>query len=94
MTKRSTKPGLKQVAALAGVGYATASRALSGRGYVAAATKEKVHAAAKELGYTPNLLAKALREDRTNLVGVILPNLVNEFYSDATEVIQDGLGGI
>ncbi|WP_051866643.1 LacI family DNA-binding transcriptional regulator [Corynebacterium atypicum] len=91
MTKRSTKPGLKQVAALAGVGYATASRALSGRGYVAAATKEKVHAAAKELGYTPNLLAKALREDRTNLVGVILPNLVNEFYSDATEVIQDGL---
>lgn len=82
------KPGLKAVAELAGVGYATASRALSGRGYVAAATRKKVRAAAKTLGYKPNLLAKALREDRTNLVGVILPNLINEFYSEATEAIQ------
>lgn len=82
------KPSLKAVAQLAGVGYATASRALSGRGYVAAETRSKVRAAAKQLGYTPNLLAKALREDRTNLVGVILPNLINEFYSEATEAIQ------
>lgn len=91
MARKMSQPGLKDVAARAGVGYATASRALSGRGYVAEKTRQKVEQAAEELGYMPNLIAKALREDRTNLVGVILPNLINEFYSDATQVIQEGL---
>ena len=87
----SSKPSLKAVAELAGVGYGTASRALTGNGYVSPQTREKVLAAAHELDYRPNVLAKALREDRTNLVGVILPDLLNEFYSDATQVIHEEL---
>ncbi|APT89518.1 hypothetical protein CFRA_10050 [Corynebacterium frankenforstense DSM 45800] len=87
----SSKPSLKAVAELAGVGYGTASRALTGNGYVSPQTREKVLAAAHELDYRPNILAKALREDRTNLVGVILPDLLNEFYSDATQVIHEEL---
>lgn len=84
----STKPSLKAVAEAAGVGYGTASRALSGKGYVSAATRRKVEEAAQQLNYRPSVLAKALREDRTNLVGVIVPTLLNEFYSDAMQVIQ------
>lgn len=88
-----TTPSLRDVAEAAGVGYGTASRALTGKGYVSPETKQKVLDAAHELNYRPNYLAKALREDRTNLVGVILPDLINEFYSDATQVIQDRLAG-
>ncbi|PFG28044.1 transcription regulation repressor, LACI family [Corynebacterium renale] len=86
-----TTPSLRDVAEAAGVGYGTASRALTGKGYVSPETKQKVLDAAHKLNYRPNYLAKALREDRTNLVGVILPDLINEFYSDATQVIQDRL---
>lgn len=87
----ATKPSLKAVAELAGVGYATASRALSGKGYVAPETKEKVVEAAQTLNYVPNQLAKALREHRSALVGVIVPDLVYEYYSESTQVINQDL---
>ncbi|AIK85476.1 LacI family transcriptional regulator [Corynebacterium glutamicum] len=87
----SAKSSLKEVAELAGVGYATASRALSGKGYVSPQTREKVQAAAEELNYVPNQLAKALREHRSALVGVIVPDLSNEYYSESLQTIQQDL---
>lgn len=84
----TNRPSLRDVAEAAGVGYGTASRALSGRGSVSKATREKVTTAARQLGYRPDPYGQALRSKRTNLVGVILPDLINEFYSEATEVIH------
>ncbi|SFV17376.1 LacI family DNA-binding transcriptional regulator [Pseudoduganella namucuonensis] len=66
---------LNDVAGKAGVSVMTASRALSGEGYVAQKTREKVVAAAEELGYTPNLSAKMMKGSRTNVVGVLLNDL-------------------
>lgn len=79
---------LADVAKLAGVGVGTASRALSGRGYVDDATKSKVQDAAAKLKYRRNAAARALRERRSRVVGLLIPDLSNEFYTSAAEVLQ------
>jgi LacI family transcriptional regulator len=79
---------LADVARLAGVGVGTASRALSGKGSVESSTRLRVEEAAKELGYRGNAAARALRERRSRLVGLLLPDLNNEFYTAAAEVLQ------
>ena len=79
---------LRDVAERAGVGVGTASRAMSGRGYVDAETRQRIMTAAEELGYRPNTVARALRESKTRVVGLLLPDLANEFYTEAAAMLQ------
>lgn len=79
---------LAEVAKAAGVGAGTASRALSGRGSVEVSTRRRVEEASKVLGYRGNAATRALRERRSRLVGLLLPDLNNEFYTAAAEVLQ------
>lgn len=83
---------LVQVAAKAGVSVMTASRAMSGEGYVSDDTKTKVQAAARELGYAPNALARVMKGGRTNVIGVVVNDLssvvVNAFVSALTEEVR------
>lgn len=66
---------VRDLAEHAGVSVMTVSRALSGNGYVAKATKDKVLAAADVLGYLPNLSAKVLKRTRTNVLGMLVTEL-------------------
>ncbi|HJQ44205.1 MAG TPA: LacI family DNA-binding transcriptional regulator [Jatrophihabitantaceae bacterium] len=76
------RPTLRQVAALSGVSLKTASRALNGEQYVSAATADKVHAAAAQLGFRRNAIARDLRAGaRSSLVGLIISDLSNPFFS-------------
>jgi LacI family transcriptional regulator len=84
-------PTLADVARLAGVGVGTASRAISGKGYVDGETRDRVLAAATELGYRRNAAARALRERRSRAIGLLIPDLTNEFYTAAAEVLQGEL---
>ncbi|WP_167761416.1 LacI family DNA-binding transcriptional regulator [Duganella callida] len=68
---------LAQVAKHAGVALMTASRSLSGEGYVAEETKARVLAAAAELGYAPNMQARAMKSGRTNVIGVVVNDLAS-----------------
>ncbi|HEX8603919.1 MAG TPA: LacI family DNA-binding transcriptional regulator [Pseudoduganella sp.] len=83
---------LVQVAARAGVAVMTASRAISGDGYVSEETRNKVLAAAAELGYAPNTLARVMKGGRTNVLGVVVNDLssvvVNTFVSALTEEVR------
>jgi LacI family transcriptional regulator len=83
---------LVQVAAKAGVAVMTASRAISGDGYVSEETRNKVLAAADELGYAPNALARVMKGGRTNVLGVVVNDLssvvVNSFVSALTEEVR------
>ena len=67
--------GISEVARLAGVSTATVSRALSGRGAVSAATKQRVEIAAAELDYVVSSNASSLASGRTRNIGVLLPVL-------------------
>ena len=82
---------LTDVARAAGVGYGTASRALSGNGPVGGDARTRVLEAARQLGYTADATARALREGRTRTVGLIVPDMTNEFYTASAEVLQDVL---
>ncbi|WP_081655748.1 LacI family DNA-binding transcriptional regulator [Amycolatopsis vancoresmycina] len=63
---------MEDVAAFAGVSRSTASRALNDDAYVSAAAREKVLAAARDLGYSPNQAARSLVTRRTGAVAVVL----------------------
>ncbi|MFP5391572.1 MAG: LacI family DNA-binding transcriptional regulator [Gammaproteobacteria bacterium] len=65
---------LSEVAALAGVSPITASRAIRGVGYVSEAARERIMAAAAQLNYTPDMLARRMRGDKSKLIGVFVNN--------------------
>lgn len=76
------RPTLLQVAELAGVSLKTASRALNGEPYVSAGTSAKVHAAADQLGFRLNAIARELRAGaRSSSVGLIISDVANPFYA-------------
>lgn len=84
-------PGITDVARRAGVSPATASRALTGRGYVAASTRLRVEAAARELGYVASSSATGLVTGRTQTIGVVMPAFGRWFFAEVLEGIQDAL---
>ncbi len=78
---RRAAPTIPDVAARAGVSRATAARALGGRGSVSASAHEKVRAAARELGYQANGVARSMITGRTMTLGVVVGDIENEFFS-------------
>jgi LacI family transcriptional regulator len=84
---------MSDVAALAGVHKATASRALNPRasGLVNAATAERVRRAAEQLGFTPNTAARSLRTNRSFTAGVLLPDLTNPLFPPIARGIEEVL---
>ena len=84
---------LREVSEASGVSEMTVSRVLRNRGDVSDATRKKVLAAAKELGYVPNKIAGALASQRVNLVGVIIPSLSNMVFPEVMTGISEELEG-
>lgn len=81
---------LADVANKAGVSKATASRVLNGKATVpvAPATAARIHAAAAEVGYSPNPVASALVTGRSNVVALLLPYLDRPYYSSAIGCLE------
>lgn len=73
---------IREVAKAAGVSVATASRALNGLTNVTRETREKIEAAASRLDYVPHSGARNLTRRTTDTIGVILPDLFGEFFSE------------
>lgn len=84
---------LRDVARLAGVHPGTVSRALNPqtRGLVNERTARRVLEAAEELGYRPNPIARGLRTNRSNTIGVLVPDLMNPLFAAVVRGIEDGL---
>lgn len=84
---------LKDVAQQAGVHPATASRALNleTRLLVSEQTASRVLAAAAELGYQPNTVARSLRTRRSNTIGVLIPDLTNPLFPPIVRGLADRL---
>jgi len=84
---------LRDVSEASGVSEMTVSRVLRGKGDVSPATRDRVLAAAKALGYVPNKIAGALASQRVNLVAVIIPSMSNmvfpEVMTGISKVLED-----
>src|SRR5690606_7848599 len=85
---RTRKVTSHDVARRAGVSRAAVSRAFTPDASVAPETREKVHKAAKELGYRVNYLARSLINQRSDLVGVVAAGLDNPFRSLQIEQVS------
>ena len=83
---------LKDVARLACVDVSTVSRALNNTSYVHPDTKARIYAAAKELGYHPNVMAQALRQGRRHAIGVVVPRLHLTIFSEILQGIEREAG--
>ena len=79
---------IRQVAKEAGVSVATASRALNGLSNVTKPTRAKIEAVAEKLNYIPHSGARNLTKRRTDTIGVILPDLFGEFFSEVIRGID------
>ncbi|WP_162789257.1 MULTISPECIES: LacI family DNA-binding transcriptional regulator [Sphingomonas] len=73
---------IRDVAQLAEVSVASVSRVLNGSGKVSPAVRERVEAAIAALGYVPHAAARSLSIARTHSIGVVLPDLHGEFFSE------------
>lgn len=82
---------IRDVARLAGVGIATASRALNNKEEVSPKTRKRVLDAAKKLGYIPNSLARGLISGRTKKIGIIITTILNPFYATVVSGIENVL---
>ncbi len=72
---------MRQVAERAGVTVATVSHVINGTAPISPETTKRVRDAIREYHYVPNMTAKSLRSKKSKLVGFLIPNLNNSFYS-------------
>ena len=82
-------PTIKDIAAKAGISYATVSRALNGKYGVSQATRDKVLALAEQMGYRPNAIAQGLVNRSTMTIGLIIPDITSPFYPRLALGIED-----
>lgn len=78
----------KDVAEECGLSISTVSRALAEPERVAAATRDRVIAAANRLGYRPNRAASGLRAGRTGVLGLVVPDLENPYFASVVKGVQ------
>ena len=82
---------IKDVAKEAGVSIATVSRVLNNKDRVKKTTKKRVEAAIEKLNFKPNQVARTMIMKETKSIGLLVPHLSNEYWSQLAEVIQEEL---
>lgn len=82
---------LTDVARVAGVSKNTVSRYLNSRGYMSDKTKALIQDAIDLLHYQPNQIARSLSLQRTNLIGLVIPDVVQPFFATMASCIEDEL---
>ncbi|MBX3253642.1 MAG: LacI family DNA-binding transcriptional regulator [Chitinophagaceae bacterium] len=80
---------IKDIARKLGISASTVSRALRGSTEINDTTRKMVQELAKELNYTPNPIALSLKEKKTKVIGVIVPEIANYFCSAVIAGIED-----
>lgn len=82
-------PSIKDVADAAGVSTATVSRVLSDKPHVRPEIRERVLATVEELNYRPNRVARSLRVQKSNIIGLIVSDIQNPFFTSVVRAVED-----
>jgi DNA-binding LacI/PurR family transcriptional regulator len=81
--------GIKDVARRAGVSSATVSRVLTDKPHVREEVRQRVLAAIKEMGYQPSRVARSLRIQRSHIIGLIISDIQNPFFTNLVRAVED-----
>src|SRR5690625_2350828 len=84
-------PTIKDIAREAGVSIASVSRVLNREGYASNAMRKKVLRTAEELNYFANDIAKSLKTNKTNTIGVLIPDIANPFFMNISKGLEDAI---
>ncbi len=82
---------MNDISRMAGVSVATVSRIANQNGRYSQETERKVREIIEKYHYTPNMAAKGLRTRRANFIGVIVPDITNDFFAQIVQQVQEGL---
>jgi DNA-binding LacI/PurR family transcriptional regulator len=80
---------IEDVARQAGVSTATVSRVLSGKPYVSDELRERVMSAVQDLNYRPSRVARSLRVQRSSIIGLIVSDIQNPFFTSVVRAVED-----
>lgn len=86
----SRPPTIEDVARRANVSRQTISRVINGKSEISPATRERVEAVIKELGYRPSAVARSLALRRSLDIGLIVPDITQPFYPEIARGVEDG----
>ena len=89
-----SKLSVKDIARLAGVSVATVSRVMNQNGRFSSETEARILKIIEENNYQPNLLARGLRTNKVKVIGVIVPDITNDFFAQITLTLQNALFGM
>lgn len=84
-----SKVTMGDVARMANVSKSTVSHVLNDTKHVSAKTRNKILKVIEETGYTPNLVAKALKKSETRTIGLVISDIQNQFFIDVIKAISD-----
>ncbi|MET2829208.1 LacI family DNA-binding transcriptional regulator [Mesorhizobium shangrilense] len=79
------------VARLANASQAAVSRVIANNGYVASDVRQRIEDAAEQLGYRPNPLARGLTKGQSNIIAVVMADIINPFYPIALDALTDAI---
>lgn len=89
---RKSRPTLKDIAAELDLTHPTVSRALADHQSISKETKARVREVADRLGYVVNSSARILKRGHSDVIGLLLPDITNEFYAAAAKRLADDCG--
>ncbi len=79
---------IKDVAKAAGLSVSTVSRVLNNRGYISEETRKNVYDAMAQLNYKPNEIARSLFRKKSNIIGLIIPNVSHPYFSELASYVE------
>ncbi len=90
-TQRAAPVTIRDIAAELGIAHSTVSRALGEHPHINAETRALVRATAQRMRYLPNASARIMRNARSTLIGLMIPDIQNDFYATAAKIIANTL---
>ncbi|MCB0214251.1 MAG: LacI family DNA-binding transcriptional regulator [Anaerolineae bacterium] len=94
MARKKSTVTIQDVAAAAGVSVSTVSRVLNDKDDVAEETYENIQRIIRELGYTSSLAAKSMRSRKTNVIGLVVPDLTQSFSLNVVKGVNRAIEGL
>jgi LacI family transcriptional regulator len=85
---KNDKISVKDIAEMAGTSVATVSRVINQNGRFSKETEQRVKEIIEKYDYQPNQLARGLRVSHTRIVGILVPDITNDFFSSLTREVQ------